>query len=88
MEGWSGAGKGSRISELREKEGAYAGHAAPVGHARHMLGLRTDWLKELTYVDKRQLHNQKYYTWVEQHGKSVKELDDKLIEAFNEEAAK
>ena len=97
---------GSRISELREKEGAYTGHAAPVGHARHMLGLRTDWLKELTYVDKRQLHNQKYYTWVEQHGKSVKELDelwygdafqsvhgqaaaiDKLIEAFNEEAAK
>ena len=22
------------------------------------------------------LHNQKYYTWVEQHGKSVKELDE------------
>jgi cysteine synthase len=66
----------SRISELREKEGAYSGYAAPVGHARHMLGLRTDWLKELTYVDRRQLHNQKYYTWVEQHGKSVKELDE------------
>ena len=57
-------------------EGDYAGFAAPVGHARHMLGLRTDWMKELTYVEKRQLHNQKYYTWVEQHGKSVKDLDD------------
>jgi len=31
--------------------------------------------KELTYADRRAIHNLKYYTWVEQQGRSVEELD-------------
>ena len=38
-------------------------------------GQRTDWIKEGTLDMRRQWHNLKYYTWVEQQGKSVAELD-------------
>ena len=31
---------------------------------------------ELSYYDKRRIHNLKYFTWVEQRGKSVEELEE------------
>ncbi|GAI32861.1 unnamed protein product [marine sediment metagenome] len=31
-------------------------------------------MNELTYWDRRRIHNLKYYTWVEQMGKSAEEL--------------
>ncbi|MGB5894127.1 MAG: hypothetical protein WBG58_08105, partial [Ignavibacteriaceae bacterium] len=34
-----------------------------------------DHLKELSYYDKKRIHNLKYFTWVEQQGKDVEELD-------------
>ena len=34
-----------------------------------MLGLKTDNLMELTYTDRKRIHNLKYYTWVEQQGR-------------------
>ena len=33
-------------------------------------------MEELGYRGRRRVHNLKYYTWVEQRGKSVKELDE------------
>ena len=30
---------------------------------------------DLTYADRRRVHNLKYFTWVEQQGKSVEELN-------------
>ncbi len=36
---------------------------------------KTDWIKEGTLEVRRQWHNLKYYTWVEQQGKTVEELD-------------
>jgi len=36
---------------------------------------KTDWIKEGTLDARRQWHNLKYYTWVEQQGKTVEELD-------------
>ena len=30
----------------------------------------------MTYQDKRRVHNLKYYTWVEQQGKSYEEIQD------------
>jgi hypothetical protein len=30
---------------------------------------------ELSYWDRKRMHNLKYFTWVEQQGKSVQELD-------------
>ena len=36
---------------------------------------QTDWIHEGTTETRRQWHNLKYYTWVEQQGKAVEELD-------------
>ena len=42
----------------------------------------TDWIKEGTPEVRRQWHNLKYFTWVEQQGKSVEDLDAQLDEAW------
>ena len=41
----------------------------------HMLGLKTDNLIELTYAERKRVHNLKYYTWVEQQGMDVEDLN-------------
>ncbi len=66
---------GSRIEELNEMHGEYNIKEAEIDHKLHMLGLKTDNLIELTYADRKRVHNLKYYTWVEQQGKTVEELD-------------
>src|SRR5574341_1761976 len=38
-------------------------------------GAKTDWIKDGTPDMRRQWHHLKYYTWVEQQGKAVEELD-------------
>jgi hypothetical protein len=38
----------------------------------------TDWIHEGTTEMRRQWHNLKYYTWVEQQGKTVEELNAQL----------
>ncbi|MCS7054699.1 MAG: pyridoxal-phosphate dependent enzyme [Thermoflexales bacterium] len=39
---------------------------------------KTDWMKDGTPDNRRQWHNLKYYTWVEQQGKTVEELNAQL----------
>jgi cysteine synthase len=39
---------------------------------------KTDWFKDGTPENRRQWHNLKYYTWVEQQGMSVEELNTQL----------
>ena len=65
----------SRVRELNEMYGAYNTTEAAVDHNLHMLGLKTDNLMELTYTDRKRIHNLKYYTWVEQQKKDVKDLN-------------
>ena len=65
----------SRIDELNQMYGAYDNKAAAVDHNLHMLGLRTDNLLELTYAERKRIHNLKYYTWVEQQARDVKDLN-------------
>jgi cysteine synthase len=65
----------SRIEELNQMHGPYNEKEAAVDHGMHMLGLRTDNMQELTYVDRKRIHNLKYYTWVEQQGKKTEELN-------------
>jgi DNA phosphorothioation-dependent restriction protein DptG len=67
---------GSRIAELAEEYGPYSGKAAAVDHSLHMLGLRTDSMEELNYQQRKRIHNLKYYTWVEQQGRTVSDLND------------
>ena len=65
----------SRIEELREQDGEYTNKMAAVDYNKHILGQRTDNMQELTYVDRRRVHNLKYYTWVEQQGKTYEEIN-------------
>jgi cysteine synthase len=66
---------GSRLLEQRAAHGAYtAQHAAR--HFGHWLeGIGTDNMRELSYLDRKALHNLKYFTWVEQQQRSVEELN-------------
>ena len=65
----------SRITELDDMHGAYNIHEAALDHNLHMLGLKTDNLLELTYAERKRVHNLKYYTWVEQQARDVADLN-------------
>jgi cysteine synthase A len=71
----------SRIVEMREAKLDYNVTTAAVEHARHVLGVRTDYTLELTYTIQKRIHNLKYYTWIEQQGKTVEELDAQWYDA-------
>lgn len=64
----------SRQQELREQQGPFTAESAAAVYARYLLGAGTDHLRELAYEDRKALHNLKYFTWVEQQGKSSQEL--------------
>jgi cysteine synthase len=64
----------SRLVELREAEGPFGQVEAAVAYHRYLLGERTDNLLELSYEDRKRVHNLKYYTWVEQQGRSYEEI--------------
>ena len=40
-----------------------------------ILGCTIDYVKELNYYDRKAIHNLKYFTWVEQQGKNVDDLN-------------
>jgi cysteine synthase len=65
----------SRLAEERERRGPYSETAAAVDHERFILGAGIDHVVELGYWERKRIHNLKYFTWVEQQGKSVEELD-------------
>ncbi|MBQ4565419.1 MAG: pyridoxal-5-phosphate-dependent protein subunit beta, partial [Oscillospiraceae bacterium] len=65
----------SRITELDENHGAYNDREAAIDHHLHILGLKTDNLLELTYAERKRVHNLKYYTWVEQQARNVEDLN-------------
>ena len=79
----SAAMYGSRIEELNEKHGAYSDAEAAMDHARHMLDLKTDSMLELTYTERKRVHNLKYYTWVEQQGMTVEDLNAQWYDTKN-----
>ena len=64
----------SRIDEMRAEMGEYAEIDAAADYARWLLDASTDNLLELRFPDRRRIHNLKYYTWVEQQGKSYDEI--------------
>ena len=66
----------SRLKEMHEESGEYS-EVDAAGHFAHYLeGQSTDNLLDMTYQDKRRVHNLKYYTWVEQQGKTYEEIQD------------
>jgi hypothetical protein len=56
-------------------QGAYTEVQAAVDHNRYVLGMGVDGMRELSYYDRKRIHNLKYYTWVEQQGKTAEELN-------------
>lgn len=64
----------SRLKELDEEMGVFDEFAAHKTHARHFEGINIDYIKELNYYDRKAVHNLKYYTWVEQQGKTYEEI--------------
>jgi len=66
---------GTRLEELRVARGDYDSVSARVDFERRLLGVTTDHMRELTYPDRKAIHNLKYFTWVEQQGRTVEELD-------------
>ena len=65
---------GSRLEELNTERGKYAINNA-IQDFEMISHVGTDNVQELTYVDKKRIHNLKYYTWIEQQGKQVEELN-------------
>ena len=65
---------GSRLKEMHEQHGEYRREDAAAHFARYLAGASTDNLLELSYQDRRRVHNLKYYTWVEQQGRSYEEI--------------
>ena len=70
----------SRLTEMHAEFGTYTELDA-AAHFRHFLhGVSTDNMLELTYADRRRVHNLKYYTWVEQQGKTYEEIQAQWYE--------
>ncbi|MBE0668242.1 MAG: pyridoxal-phosphate dependent enzyme [Bacteroidales bacterium] len=65
----------SRLAELTEERGAYSDIQAVKDFEKCICGTGTDNMKELGYNDRKAVHNLKYYTWVEQQGKDVEDLN-------------
>jgi cysteine synthase len=66
---------GSRLREEREKNGVFTDRDAAVSFEADLMKLGTDNMLEMNYYQKRRMHNLKYFTWVEQQGKTVEELN-------------
>jgi cysteine synthase len=64
----------TRIEEYRETFGPFTAADAAAAFARDLHGESTDHMIELTYADRKRVHNLKYYTWVEQQGKTYEEI--------------
>jgi len=65
----------SRLDELNQERGEYDILQAVRDFEKCLHGSRTDNMKELSYNDRKAIHNLKYYTWVEQQGKDVEDLN-------------
>jgi len=66
----------SRLAEMNDYYGRYSEHQAEIDFKLGLNKLNVDHFKELSYTDKKTIHNLKYFTWVEQQGKDVKELNE------------
>jgi len=65
---------GSRLEEMHAEMGAYSEQQAAADQARYLLGENTENMLECNEQDRRRIHNLKYYTWVEQQGRTYEEI--------------
>eukprot|EP01105_Mastigella_eilhardi_P006474 TRINITY_DN18033_c0_g1_i1.p2 TRINITY_DN18033_c0_g1~~TRINITY_DN18033_c0_g1_i1.p2 ORF type:complete len:504 (+),score=188.29 TRINITY_DN18033_c0_g1_i1:121-1512(+) len=67
-------------SRLAEFKGEYTREQAAIDFAECLSALTSDHLIEMTYLEKKRMHNLKYFTWVEQQGKTCEELNSQWFE--------
>ncbi|MEE8523425.1 MAG: pyridoxal-5-phosphate-dependent protein subunit beta, partial [Thermoanaerobaculia bacterium] len=75
----------TRLTELRKERGAMTKTGSVVNFERYLLATTVDYLRELRFTDRKAIHNLKYFTWVEQQGKTAEELDALWSPAFWED---
>jgi cysteine synthase len=66
---------GSRLEEERARCGPYDRAAAARCFGRYLEAITDDHFRELTFPDRKAVHNLKYFTWVEQQQRSVEDLN-------------
>jgi cysteine synthase len=66
----------SRLAEMHAEFGDYSNLDAAAHFSRYLMGISTDNMLEFTYPERRRVHNLKYYTWVEQQGRTYEEIMD------------
>ena len=66
---------GSRLEELTQERGPYTGANAQ-RDIELIQSITMDHVKELNYYDRKKIHNLKYFTWIEQQGRNVEELNE------------
>ncbi len=64
----------SRLGEQTAEHGTFTAVDAARTHTGSIERQAVDHFKELTYTDRKAIHNLKYYTWVEQQGKTYEEI--------------
>jgi cysteine synthase len=64
----------SRLAELTADRGAFTTRDADRAYAGSLERQTPDAFKELTHADRKAIHNLKYFTWVEQQGKTYEEI--------------
>ena len=80
----------SRAEEMLDQHGPYTNHLADQHYGRYLMGTGSDHMRELSWADRKALHNFKYFTWVEQQGRSSEELrqlwdEDFWLEVFSQD---
>jgi hypothetical protein len=65
---------GSRLRELDTERGELTDVDSAGAYHRYLMGTGIDHVQELSYYDRKRIHNLKYYTWVEQQGKTYEEI--------------
>lgn len=64
----------SRLEEMQAARGAYTRDLAARDYEACLLAQSYDNFQEFNYRDRKRVHNLKYYTWVEQQGKTYEEI--------------
>jgi cysteine synthase A len=64
----------SRLAELNEERGEFTLLDAAGAYHQHLMGQSLANVQELDYYQRKRIHNLKYYTWVEQQGKTYEEI--------------
>jgi cysteine synthase len=65
----------SRLAELQSQRGKYTRSDAVADFAGCVAHQSADHFRELNYMERKAIHNLKYFTWVEQQGRTSDELN-------------